>query len=202
MLLETYQKVIKLFQENNGYLKAGQLKNEGITTIQVKELVDKGIVEKISHGHYWLAQENKKPENYKLIEICRVNPKAVICADTALYFHGLIDVEPERISVATLKTDRSMMKVNYPVKRHYYSDLAFEEDIITVDTPYGPIRVYDIERSVCDCIRFRQDVGEKMLELIIDKFQAKSSKQMERLLNYADAMRVGNIVREHLQIEK
>ena len=83
-----------------------------------KELVNKGIVEHVSHGFYWLIdEENGKPENYQFIEACMVNPRAVICADSACYFHGLIDKMPETLSVATLKTDRSRMQLNFPVCR-------------------------------------------------------------------------------------
>lgn len=204
MLLNTYQKVIDLFESGNGYRNAAELKEAKITTVQIKELVQKGIVERVSHGHYWLIdQENGKPENYKMIEACRVNSRAVICADSACYYHGLIDVEPEKLSVATLKTDRSRMQLNFPVSRHYYSDLAFEQNMEVVETPYGNIRVYDVERSVCDAIRFRADIGEEMLELITERFLQRDANQMERLLAYADAMRVGKIVRLQLkQIEE
>ncbi|MCH5267020.1 MAG: type IV toxin-antitoxin system AbiEi family antitoxin domain-containing protein [Lachnospiraceae bacterium] len=204
MLLNTYQKVLDLFQSGNGYRNASELKDAKITTVQIKELVNKGIVERVSHGHYWLVdEENGKPENYRMIEACKVNPRAVICADSACYYHGLIDKEPERLSVATLKTDRSRMQLNFPVSRHYYSDLAFEQDMKVIETPYGSIRVYDVERSVCDCIRFRNDIGADMLNLIINNFLERDSNQMDRLLSYADAMRVGKIVRIQLkQIEE
>ncbi len=204
MLLNTYQKAIELFEGANGYLSASALKEAKITTVQIRELVNKGIVERVSHGHYWLIDtKNGKPENYRMIEACRVNPRAVICADSACYYHGLIDVETEKLSIATLKTDRSRMQLNFPVCRHYYSDLAFEQDLQKIDTPYGTIRVYGVERSVCDAIRFRADVGEEMLQLIIDRFLQRGTNQMDRLLAYADAMRVGKIVRIQLkQIEE
>lgn len=204
MLLNTYQKVIDLFESGNGYRNAAELKEAKITTVQIKELVQKGIVERVSHGHYWLIdQENGKPDNYRMIEACRVNPRAVICADSACYYHGLIDIEPEKLSVATLKTDRSRMQLNFPVSRHYYSDLAFEQNMDVVETPYGNIKVYDVERSVCDAIRFRADIGDEMLELITERFLKRDANQMERLLAYADAMRVGKIVRIQLkQIEE
>lgn len=200
MLLNTYQRVLKLFESGNGYQSAADLKNAKITTVQIKELVNQGIVERISHGHYWfIDREAGKPENYQMIEACMVNPRAVICADSACYYHGLIDKEPERLSVATLKTDRSRMQLNFPVCRHYYSNLAFEQDMSVVNTPYGSFRVYDVERSVCDCIRFQNDIGEEMLQMIIERFLARDTNQMERLLQYADDMRVGKKVRTQLK---
>ena len=200
MLLNTYEKVTKLFREGNGYRNAAQLKEAKVTTVQIKELVEKGIIERVSHGHYWLIDEKKgKPDNYRMIEACMVNPRAVICADSACYFHGLIKEEPEKLSVATLKTDRSKMQLNFPVTRHYYSDLAFDQDMEVIDTPYGPLRIYALERSVCDTIRFRDDTGSKAVGSIVRSYMKQENRQMERLLAYADAMRVGKIVRTKLE---
>lgn len=203
MLLNTYEKVTKLFRDGNGYRNAAQLKEAKVTTVQIKELVEKGIIERVSHGHYWLIDEEKgKPENYQMIEACMVNPRAVICADSACYYHGLIDKEPEKLSVATLKTDRSKMQLNFPVTRHYYSDLAFEQDLETVETPYGTLRIYALERSVCDTIRFREDIGSEAVDRIVRNYMKQRNRQMERLLAYADAMRVGKIVRTKLEAGK
>ena len=200
MLLNTYEKVTKLFRDGNGYRNAAQLKEAKVTTVQIKELVEKGIIERVSHGHYWLIEEKKgKPENYRMIEACMVNPRAVICADSACYYHGLIDEEPEKLSVATLKTDRSKMQLNFPVTRHYYSDLAFDQDLEIIDTPYGSLRIYALERSVCDTISFRDDIGSKAVGSIVRSYMKKENRQMERLLAYADAMRVGKIVRTKLE---
>ena len=200
MLLNTYEKVTKLFEEGNGYRSAAQLKEARVTTVQIKELVSKGIIERISHGHYWLIdEENGKPENYEMIEIGKVNPRAVICADSACYFHGLIEEKPRKLSVATLKTDRSKMQMNFPITRHYYSDLAFEQDLEEVKTEYGTFRVYTLERSVCDAIRFREDIGQKQVDTIVKNYMKQEDKQLERMLAYADAMRVGKIVRNTLE---
>ena len=199
MLLNTYEKVTKLFRDGNGYRNAAQLKDAKVTTVQIKELVNKGILERVSHGHYWLIDEEKgKPENFEMLEACMVNPRAVICADSACYYHGLVEKAPEKLSVATLKTDRSKMQLNFPVTRHYYSDLAFEQDMEVVDTPYGQIRIYALERSVCDTIRFRADIGVEMVEHIVRNYMKRENRQMERLLAYADAMREGKIVRTTL----
>ncbi len=203
MLLNTYEKVTKLFRDGNGYRNAAQLKDAKVTTVQIKELVSKGILERVSHGHYWLIDEEKgKPENFEMLEACMVNPRAVICADSACYYHGLIQKAPERLSVATLKTDRSKMQLNFPVTRHYYSDLAFEQDLEVVKTPYGQIRIYALERSVCDTIRFRADIGIETVEHIVQNYMKLENRQMGRLLAYADAMRVGKIVRTTLEGKK
>ena len=200
MLKKTYEKVNELFEKANGYLPTRTLLDNKITTIQIRAMLEEGKIERVSHGHYWnLMSGRKKPENYKMLEACMTNPKAVICADSACYFHGLIKDKPKKLSVATLKTDRSKMQMNFPVTRHYYSDLAFEQDVEVVETKYGSFRVYTLERSVCDSIRFREDIGMEEVRTIVKNYMKRENKQMERLLAYADAMRVGKIVRNSLE---
>ena len=82
------------------------LMKEGLTNRQIGLLTAEGKLEKVAHGHYWIiSPEFSKPEDYKAVEVARVNRKAVICADSACYYMGLIDKEPEILSIATPHAD-------------------------------------------------------------------------------------------------
>ena len=200
MLQTTYEKVNHMFEQAGGYLATRTLLNARITTIQIRALLDEGKIERVSHGHYWnLMSGRKKPENYKMLEACMTNSKAVICALSACYYHGLIKKEPEKLYIATRRTDRSGMELMFPVSRHYYSVRTFEDDIVEVETLGGSFKVYDIDRSVCDCIRMEQEIGEKELSLVLEGYKKCENKDMARLLAYADSMRFGRIAREHLK---
>ena len=59
-----------------------------------------------------------------------------------------------------------------------------------------------LERSVCDTIRFRADIGIETVENIVQNYMKLENRQMGRLLAYADAMRVGKIVRTTLEGKK
>lgn len=81
----------------------------------------------MTHGHYWLSGgQCKKPQDYKCIEVCLSNPKAVICMDSSLYYQKVSTKEPEYLSVATERTDRSILKMNFPTRRHYFLDEIFK----------------------------------------------------------------------------
>lgn len=199
MLLRTYEKITELFAQNNGYLCFDDLRKEKITITQMNELVNKGILQRFSRGWYWYQGEGaQKPENYRMIEICKVNPKAVVCADSACYYWGLLKKDPERLSFATRRTDRSGMEVIFPVSRHYFSDYAYTLDRKEVDTPYGRFSIYDMDKSVCDCIRFREELGDEVVTEVVAEYTRRQNRQVDRMLAYADQMRVGRIVRNYL----
>lgn len=200
MLQRTYEKVNQLFEGTNGYLSTRKLLENKITTIQIRTMLEEGKLEKISHGNYWNRMSKKnKPKHYKMLEACITNPKAVICSLSACYFHGLLDEEPDKLYVATARTDRGGMKLNFPVSRHYYSVTSFEDSVLHVKTGGGTIRIYDVDRSVCDCIRLEREIGHDTVELVVEKYKNYKRKKPERLLKYADRMRYGKIVRDYLE---
>lgn len=202
MLQKTYDKVNALFEEGHGYLPTRKLLDNKITTIQIRTMLEEGKIEKISHGNYWnLMSGKKKPKHYKMLEACMTNPKAVICSLSACYFHGLLDEEPDKLYVATARTDRGGMKLNFPVSRHYFSVASFEEDVLNVKTGGGSIRIYDVDRSVCDCIRLEKEIGQEMVELVVENYKKSNKKKPTHLLKYADRMRFGKIVRKYLEEE-
>lgn len=200
MLQRTYEKVNKLFDEGHGYLATRKMLDNKITTIQIRSMLEEGQIEKVSHGNYWnLMSGKKKPKHYKMLEACMTNHRAVICALSACYFHGLIDEEPDKLYVATARTDRGGMRLNFPVSRHYFSVTTFEDDVMNVKTGGRSIRVYNIDRSVCDCIRLEKEIGRENVQMVVEKYKNYSKRKPERLLAYADRMRFGKIVRQYLE---
>lgn len=198
MLEKTYEKVNALFEEAGGYLPTRKLLDHKITTIQIRSMLQDGKIEKVSHGHYWnLMSGRKKPKHYKMLEACMTNPHAVICSFSACYYHGLLKEEPEKLYVATARTDRGGMKLTFPVSRHYFSVSYFEEDMETIETAQGTIRVYGVDRSVCDCIRLEKELGQETVAHVVENYRNYKGRRMEHLLEYADRMRFGKIVREY-----
>ena len=115
-----YDKVRNISEKYKGYIDTEDLMKEGLTNRQIGLLTAEEKLEKIAHGHYWVNSDAYgKPEDYKAVEVARVNENAVICADSACYYMGLIDVEPQVLSIATKRSDRHKMKMNFDVCRHY-----------------------------------------------------------------------------------
>lgn len=199
MLKRTYDKVNMLFNEENGYLSTRKLLENKITTIQIRTLLEEGKIEKVSHGNYWnLMSGKKKPKHYKMLEACMTNRRAIICALSACYYHGLLEEEPDKLYIATSRTDRGGMRLNFPVSRHYFSVNSFEEDMVNARTGGGSIRVYDVDRSVCDCIRLEKEIGKEQVEMVVEKYKNYKKRKPQHLLAYADQMRYGKIVRQYI----
>ena len=110
MLFKTYQKITTLFKEHHGYMSFADLRDHQVTVLQLAEMEEEGSLQRFARGWYWCQDCGyEKPEDYQYIEIAKVNPRAVICMDSAAWLAGMLKEEPATIAVATARTDRKKM---------------------------------------------------------------------------------------------
>lgn len=198
MLLKTYDKVVELFEANGGYLHFEHLKEAGLSTLQIHELVERGNMVRFSRGWYY-DPKMEKPRHYKMIELGMVNKNAVVCAESACYYWGLVEKEPLKLSFATNRTDRSKSKLDFPVYRHYYSNYGYSTDIVEIQTNYVPIHVYGMDKSIVDAIRCREAIGDETLAEIITKYRQRPERNEEAMMEYAEQVRLKRVVMEILK---
>ena len=63
------------------------------------------------------------------------------------------------------------------------------------------IRIYDIDRCVCDAIKFRNKIGMDVCSEIIDNYLVRPERNISKLLDYARQLRVGTILKDYLQVK-
>ena len=63
------------------------------------------------------------------------------------------------------------------------------------------VKVYDVERCVCDAVKFRNKVGIDVCSEIIDNYLSSSERNISKLMDYARQLRVGNILENYLQVK-
>ena len=63
------------------------------------------------------------------------------------------------------------------------------------------IKLYDVERCVCDAVKFRNKVGIDVCSEIINNYLERSDRNLSRLMDYARQLRVGGILEKYLQVK-
>ena len=191
MRITTYYKLEDIYRKYGGYISTRELLGEGFTNRQIAVLTEENYLEKVCHGYYWMMQcGHNKPNDYKCIKVCLSDPRAVIAMKSACYYQGLIESEPDVLTVATERTDRSAIKMKFPVKRHYFSSSHFQYGMRKIETKFGKYNIYNIERSVCDMVRLKD---ETVVE-VFNHIQAQTT-QYERISEYSEILKEKNIIR-------
>ena len=89
------------------------------------------------------------------------------------------------MDVATARTDRSLLSMNFPITRHYFSTNNYLMGMRKIETEFGCYNIYDIERSICDMLRLESDIEIG----IVDKIKI-NEEQYRHILRYAELLRV------------
>ncbi len=63
------------------------------------------------------------------------------------------------------------------------------------------IRLYDVERCVCDAVKFRNKIGIDVCSEIINNYLERPDRNLSRLMDYARQLRVSAILEKYLQVK-
>lgn len=185
MRITTYYRLENLYRKYAGYISTRELLDEGFTNRQIAILTEENYLEKVCHGCYWMLQcGHKKPNDYKCIEVCLSNPRAVIAMKSACYYQGLIESEPDVLVIVTERTDRSTINMRFPVERHYFSSSHFQYGIKKIETKFGKYNIYNVERSVYDMVRLKDEI---VIE-VLDRMKAQTA-QYQRISGYGEFLK-------------
>ena len=184
-----------IFDKYGGMMRTTQLAEEKIFYPQREKLIADGYVEKIRRGYYqWID-----PDDFSEVgTVIRLFPDAILCMDTALRYYGYSDRTPGDWHLAVSKdSGKSRFKIDYPFVKPYYVEPALLELGLTTVTMDGhTIRIYDKDRLICDCLRYRNKMDKEIFNKAIQKYIADPEKSIPKLMEYAGPLRVKKLAKD------
>ena len=184
-----------IFDKYGGMMRTTQLAEEKIFYPQREKLIADGYVEKIRRGYYqWI-----NPDDFSEVgTVIRLFPDAILCMDTALRYYGYSDRTPGDWHLAVSKdSGKSRFKIDYPFVKPYYVEPVVLELGLTTGTMDGhAIRIYDKDRLICDCLRYRNKMDKEIFNKAIQKYIADPEKRIPKLMEYAGPLRVKKLAKD------
>ncbi len=189
------EKIIKYIKDNGGYAKMNELRLAGFQTRDIKKLVDEGKIEKVKSGLYkvWYAVDSKTL-NPSFIDVCKAFPKSVIALLSAAEYYELSTVNPPQVYAAIPKAEKPP-KIEYPpVKFYYWEKSIYENGIIEIETQSGIVKIYDMEKTVCDLFRYRDKLGEDIAFEALKNYLMRKEFDVIKLRVYAEKLRIKTVI--------
>lgn len=126
--------------------------------------------------------------------------RGIYSHDTVLYLLGYSDRTPIKYTMTFqhVYNSDSLKQENISVK---YAVLEkYSMGIIETKSPYGnPIRIYDLERTLCDILRGSgNDI--QIITSAMKRYASSKSKNIYKLMQYAEQLRVKNKVQHYLEV--
>ncbi len=199
MKLSTLKKATKIIKNKGGMIRSADAIQNGIHPRTLYKLLDNGIVEKISRGVYRLA-ELEAISNPDLVTVASRVPNAVICLISALSYHELTTQIPHEVSIAILRDSRNP-RIDYPpISVHQFSSDSFSAGIEKHEIDGVEVKIYDPEKTIADCFKFRNKIGMDIVLEAIKIYRSRQQFNLEKLFMYAKICRVKNIMTPYLEV--
>lgn len=180
----------------DGTITAAQVTEAGLHRSVLQKFVKSGEIYRFGRGLY--VWSDVWEDDFYLLQ--RKYGRGIYSHDTALYLRGYSDRTPAKYTMTFPKgyNAPSLRQENLIVRRVVPENYMFGQTQIA--SPSGnPIRVYDLERTICDILRGSgsdvQLVGEAM-----KRYAASRDKNMHKLMRYAERLRVKPKVMRYMEI--
>lgn len=172
------------------------LNEQGITSYEISKMVDEKILEKLYQGVYTISNI----DSLQITDINVIVENGVISLTSAAYFYKLTDDKAGKITI-TLSRDQKPPKLPYDLFCYYYTTSKFYSvGLNVVDQNNRKIKIYDIERTVCDMIRHRSKYELSLVREVVENYLNRDDRNLDKLLDYAKELRVYNILMQYIEI--
>lgn len=187
-----------IFRAHGGQLRMSEALAAGISRYQLYRMRDEGVIEAISRGLYRLA-ELPPIGNPDLVTVAVRFPKAVLCLVSALSWHGITTQIPHQVHLAVSRQAR-LPELDYPpVQGYRFAEAAFEAGIETVAVDDVSLRVYTPEKTLADCFKFRNKIGQDVALEALQLYKARHKVKPAAILKYARICRVERVMQPYLE---
>ena len=196
----TTENAIRIIKDYGGIIRYSEALNEGIASKTFYDMRDQGIIIRMSRGLYRLA-DSSTPGNPDLVTIAMRLPKAVICLISALDYYNLTEQIPHFVYIALPQGSEEPRFKHPPLQIIWPSKKIYEVGIQEVKLDNTPVKIYNPEKTITDCFKYRNKFGlDVAIDAIQRYFEQPSNKQnLNALMVYAKLNRVDKIMMPYIE---
>jgi predicted transcriptional regulator of viral defense system len=198
MKCEKLNKVEKIFKDNDFILKTAKLREYGLSSRDISELLNLGYLIKIKTGYYGWKSNFYGLDDYELVQ--RIIPHGIISVFTAAEFHGITTVNPVKISVTITSNKAKPILPDYPpIEIFYTSEENINMGIISFEHEGRLLQIYNKERTVCDFFKYINRVGNDIAMESLKNYMSCRDKNLQLLFEYAKKLRVIKYIKPYVE---
>lgn len=178
-----------VFIQHGGIVRTSEIQEQGFHNRCLSVLVEQGKIVKLKRGYYQWVEDGTFEE---AAIVAKLFPDAVVCLDSALYYHGYTERTPTSWHLAVDKDSaKGRFNISYPPVQPYF----IEGRYLTIGVETGgfqgvEMKVYDRERTICDVLRYASKMDREMVNKAIQMYIKDQKQNISRLMEYAKRLRV------------
>jgi predicted transcriptional regulator of viral defense system len=186
-----------VLKQNGGIVTTAQANEAGVSNERLRLLVHSGDLERVTTGIYVLPDEFT--DKMYIVQLRR--PKIIYSHETALFLHELTDRDPINYMV-TVPTGYNPTRLRedgftvFTIKRELH-----EIGVTKLTTMFGnSVKAYDMERTICDCLRSRNQMDIAIVTDAIKRYAKRKDKNLNQLMQMAETFKVTKQLRSYMEV--
>ena len=182
-----------------GIAKSADFVAAGIRAVDVVNLCNAGYLDRVRHGYYQMAEQHETAEEQMLATLI---PQGIVCVESALFHYGYSDFAPRKWSIAVPRSvSRAKLDVDaLPVQTYIVQQDLYELGKTTGGFDGVTLPVYDRERTICDCFKYRSRLDNELFSKALNAYANDPKKNLSNLSVYAKKLRVYKKVIELMEV--
>lgn len=175
-------------------MTSGEVESRGVYE-QLRRATADGSLIRIRQGVY--VEASALANN--MIDVVRIVPGGVLCLYSAFFHYGLSTVVPASTCIA-IEAKRKVRLPEYPpIDLYFWKRENLEFGVIPKEISPYRVLITDIERTVCDAVKYRNKIGLDVCGEIIDSYLKTEKRNVSLLLEYAERLRVKQTLTKYLE---
>ena len=186
--------IFDTIQKKGGFITTSEIKDRSEYE-QLRRATDNGTLMRIRKGVY--VKTSALANN--MIDVERIIPNGVLCLYSAFSHYELSTQVPSATCIA-IEAKRKVRLPEYPpIELFFWKPENLNFGIIQKQISGYIVRITDMERTVCDAVKYRNKIGLDVCGEIIDNYLKKENRNISLLHDYAKRLRVKNILTKYLE---
>lgn len=195
--MDNIEKIEALLKKRNGIITTSEVEDLGINSRILTRMIERGIIERVARGIY-ISVDTIEDTYFITQAICK---KGIFSHETALYFHDLCDRTPIKFQLTVPSNYNNISIKNSNYQFFYLKEELYNVGIIEMKTPYGnKVKVYDLERTICDIIRNKKKIEIALFTDAMKRYAERKDRNSIKLHKYAKLFNIEDEVRKYLEV--
>lgn len=156
-----------------------------------------GELVRLRNGLY--ADPEAMTEN--IVDIDTIVPDGILCLYSAWYHYNLSTQVPDAFYVAVARTRKLNLPQFPEIKPVFQTSELLQIGKTSIEENGIKLHITDLERSVCDAVKYRNKIGIDVMTEIIDNYLRNPNRNLTTLTAYAKKLRVFSTLQQILQVK-
>ena len=195
--MEYENKILNLFK--NDYLTTKDVTDNNIPRTYLTKLIKENKIERVGRGVY--IKKNVLVDEFVVLQ--SKSKYAIYSNTTALYLHGFSNRIPIKYDITIKSGYKGSLQKEENVNLFYTKNELLDLGVINYKLDSGNIiRVYDLDKTICDIIKNKKKIDAEIFNKAIREYFYSKKKNTLKLYEYAKKMNIYNKVRDTFEVLK